>query len=364
MKDLLATAMGRALEETRAGNPTEATRLIQAAMRGETGTNEAQDVRIPMAAPRRRPLGQVIDSLVNGRRFGDVSRGTTSARPSVPLGARYLDRRHESAHGNRDYRVYVPSARATPVRGVIMMLHGCTQTADDFAVGTRMNQHGERENLIVVYPEQTRGANQMGCWNWFRPEDQGAARGEPALLADLALSVATEFDVPGGRIYAAGLSAGGAMAAILGAAHPQTFAAVGVHSGLAPGSASNVAGAFAAMQGQGLPVSPSVATSVPSIVFHGVSDTTVSPRNADAVIQAAIGETSKSAVEDRSVPGALCTIYRDDAGRVLAEDWRLDSVGHAWSGGAPEGSYTHASGPDASAEMMRFFLSTAAEDRS
>lgn len=364
MNDQFATAMGRALEETRAGNPAQATHILQAALGGQ-GSEQATPLppRSSAAARGRQPLGRVIDSLVNGKVLRGPAINRPAIKPAVPAGAAYEARRHGSAHGARDYRIFIPSDRSGPPQGLILMLHGCTQSANDFAVGTQMNLHAERHRLIVVYPEQVRTANQMGCWNWFRPEDQRRGQGEPAFLAELALNAATEFGVAEGRIFAAGLSAGGAMAAILGHAYPDVFAAVGVHSGLAPGSAGDVAGAFAAMRGATV-LSPAVAANpVPSIVFHGTADTTVAPSNAAAVVAAATGVTPTVQIDEGATAGAKVTLYRDTSGRALVENWLLEDVGHAWSGGAPDGSYTHPGGPDASAEMVRFFLSLQTEGR-
>jgi len=353
MNDQFATAMGRALEQTRAGNPAGATATIQAALGGAA----------PQPWPRvRRPLGQTIDSLFNGKRVARSFGQAPVRAPEVPTGASWETRHHAGAHGARDYRLFVPSPRAEPVQGLVMMLHGCTQTAEDFASGTRMNLLAERHNLVVVYPEQTRTANQMACWNWFRSEDQTRAGGEPALLAEMAGQIAAELNVPGGRIFATGLSAGGAMAAILGRVFPEVFAAVGVHSGLAPGSASDVAGAFAAMQGQPTPAGTLAEIPARTIVFHGLSDTTVAPANGDAVMASALGRAA-SIQSDAPHDGAQVTVHRDPSGRLLAEHWTIPGLGHAWSGGSAEGSHTAPSGPDASAEMVRFFLSLDPEER-
>lgn len=211
-------------------------------------------------------------------------------------------------------------------------------------------------------PDQTRGANQMGCWNWFRASDQKRGGGEAALLADIAATLASRYWVPSDQVFAAGLSAGGAMAAILGDTHPEVFAAVGVHSGLAPGSATDLAGAYAAMRGQGAVPRSRRSVAVRSIVFHGTADTTVAASNGDAIVAAALGGLGSDRVEDASVAGATVVMHRDCAGATLVEHWTLPGVGHAWSGGSPDGSYTHPSGPDASAEMVRFFLSVS-EDR-
>ena len=343
MDNDFATAIGRALERTRAGDPEGATLLIQGALGRGAG---------PGARPRR-PLGQVIDSLVSGRR---MARPSGIATPAVPEGARYESHRHQTAFGARDYRLFLPSGE---VGGVVMMLHGCTQTADDFAIGTRMNLVAEAEGLAVIYPEQAKSQNQMACWNWFEPAHQQIGAGEPAILADLASSIAARTGVDEGRIFAAGLSAGGAMAAILAAEYPQVFRAVGVHSGLSAGSARDLPGAYAAMRGQGM---AGAALTRPVIVFHGTADTTVAPSNADAIIRAATLTVRQTTIETAAAVGAQRTIHRDSEGRVLVEDWRVTGMGHAWSGGAPEGSHTAPEGPDASTEMARFFLKTVAED--
>ena len=353
MNDQFASAMGQALEHTRAGNPGEATRILQAAL---NGTPLAGQTTTTAPARPRRPLGQIIDTLVNGKARGPAGMRATSKQPAVPTGATFEARRHDSTHGAREYRLFTPSPRDEPVQGLVMMLHGCTQNADDFAVGTGMILLAERHNVVVVFPDQTRAANHMGCWNWFRPEDQTRDRGEPAILADLARKVAAECGVSADRTYVAGLSAGGAMAAILGAVHGDVFAAAGVHSGLAPGAASDVASAFSAMQGQG--AAPRTSQTAPrrTIVFHGSADSTVAPANADAVLVAALGQASLTQIEDTAVVGARVTLHRDAAGRTVAERWIVPGMGHAWSGGSSDGSHTDPNGPDASEEMLRFFL--------
>lgn len=357
MNNDFATAMGRALEQTRAGNPAEATRLIQAALNEQnTGTPLSG---IETAPKPRRPLGQVIDSLVSGKSMRMPGAARPGIQPAIPEGATYDTVRHACAHGARDVRVFVPSPRDVPVRGLVLMLHGCTQNADDFATGTQMNLLAEAQNLIVAYPDQARTVNQMGCWNWFRAEDQRRGGGEAALLADLATTLAGQHGVPDNRVFAAGLSAGGAMAAILGDTHPEVFAAIGVHSGLAPGSATDMASAYAAMRGQGAVPHTARSGPVRSIVFHGTSDGTVSPSNGDAVVAAALGGLDADRIEDSSVTGARVVMHRNRAGATLVEHWTLPGLGHAWSGGSPDGSYTDPTGPDASAEMVRFFLSVA-----
>ncbi len=203
------------------------------------------------------------------------------------------------------------------------------------------------------------------CWNWFRAEDQERGRGEPALIAGITRQIMRDYPVDPARVYVAGLSAGGAAAAIMGATYPDLYAAVGVHSGLAPGAASDMPSAFAAMQGRavagpapGRGQTKGARRVVPTIVFHGDSDKTVHPRNGDAVV-AQTGVAAAASVEEGRAPGGRAyrrSLLGDESGRPIVELWVIDGAGHAWSGGSPAGSYTDPQGPDASREMLRFFL--------
>lgn len=347
MNDDFSTAMRRSLEETRAGNPAEATRIIQEALKLKA---PRQPAAARPARPRRK-LSEVLSGLARRPAGLDPRARTPRPAPPIPEGAVFERRHHAGPHGARDYRLYRPVAGDRPIRGVVLMLHGCTQTPEDFALGTRMNEHAERHGLVVVYPEQARSHNASLCWNWFRPGDQGAGGGEPALLAGLVAEVAAEHDVPPPAIFAAGLSAGGAMAAILVETHPRLFAAAGVHSGLAPGSAQDVVSAFAAMRGESAP--SAAALSVPSIIFHGSADATVAAVNAGRLA----GPIEETGRRSGAGPGRRFDVLagRNAAGQPV-ELWRIDGAGHAWAGGDAAGSHTDPAGPDASAEMIRFFL--------
>jgi poly(hydroxyalkanoate) depolymerase family esterase len=238
------------------------------------------------------------------------------------------------------------------------MLHGCTQSPEDFAAGTRMNEAAEAATCLVAYPAQTNRANAQKCWNWFATADQRRDAGEPSIIAGITREIIAGYAVDKRRIYVAGLSAGGAAAAVMATEYPDLYAAVGVHSGLACGAAHDVMSAFAAMQGGGRAASTRL--EVPAIVFHGDQDHTVNPLNADAVVAQAspAGPLTIQSDEGR-VPGGRAwrrTRTLDAHGRTMVEQWRVLGAGHAWSGGSSAGSFTDPAGPDATREMLRFFL--------
>jgi poly(hydroxyalkanoate) depolymerase family esterase len=285
-------------------------------------------------------------------------------RAPVPDGARFEERSFSNAAGSRAYKVYVPSGYTGQALPVVVMLHGCTQNPDDFAAGTRMNELAEEQTFLVAYPDQPRSANMQKCWNWFNAGDQQRDAGEPSLIAGIALDVVREFSADPTRVYAAGLSAGGAAAAILAATYPDVFAAIGVHSGLACGAAGDMPSAFAAMNGGGAGKARDRRVIVPTIVFHGDADRTVHPVNGDQVIaQASSGSTLSRVVTHGETPRGTNftrTVQTDASGREILEQWVLHGAGHAWSGGSTSGTYTDPRGPDASREMMRFFLAHSA----
>lgn len=270
----------------------------------------------------------------------------------------FLAKSFSNDAGTRPYKLYVPRGyRGQPVP-LVVMLHGCTQSPDDFAAGTAMNQAADQSTCLVAYPGQLRKANMQKCWNWFKPGDQRRDQGEPSLIAGITRAVMSDYAIDPERVYVAGLSAGGAAAMIMADAYPDIYAAAGVHSGLACGAARDMTSAFTAMKSGGQGAARGSA-GVPVIVFHGDQDSTVNARNAEAVIaQATGGDAARTRTETGTANGRAYTktTYLDARGASMAEAWIVAGAGHAWIGGSPAGTYTDPSGPDATQEMLRFFL--------
>jgi poly(hydroxyalkanoate) depolymerase family esterase len=328
---------------TQAGRLTDATSALQRMMGG---------------------LGEQVTSALKNAQGGltidgVVQPATASAGAAHAVG--FLDRTFSNQAGTRPYKLFIPTGYHGQPVPLIVMLHGCSQSPDDFAAGTRMNLAAEAQTCLVAYPGQTSAANMQKCWNWFNAGDQQRDQGEPSLIAGITRQVMRDYAVDPARVYVAGLSAGGAAASIMGNAYADLYAAIGVHSGMACGAARDMQSAFAVMQRGG---DGSVRTSkqrhVPTIVFHGERDTTVNARNGDAVVaQAVQGASVQTRVEAGQVPNGHAytrTLHSDAAGRTLVEKWVVRGAGHAWFGGSSTGSYTDPRGPDATKEMLRFFL--------
>lgn len=383
---------------TRANRLSEATALIQRMLRGDTkfGTTTADDIA-PSASHALIIDGEadIIDEtehpfshaattarLYDFRALGDLpSRGKrpfvywrqewrqpapVSTPDIVPEGGKFIEATYTNRAGSRAYKIYIPSGYQGQALPLLVMLHGGTQTPDDFAAGTRMNVIAEEQTCLVVYPAQPSHANPAKCWNWFRPDDQRRGHGEPSLIAGITRQVMHDYAVDPQRVYVGGLSAGAAAAAVIGATYPDLYAAIGVHSGLACGAANDLISAFAAMRQGNSAQSCDIASvpidgpTVPTIVFHGDRDTIVHPRNGDHVITRCKRTADwQTKVHRGQVPGGHAytrTIHTDANGQATLEHWCIHGAGHAWSGGSPGGSYTDPCGPDAAREMLRFFL--------
>ena len=305
------------------------------------------------------------------RRLGS---GLDAARPVstpdiVPAGGKFIEATYSNPAGTRTYKLYIPSRYQGQALPLIVMLHGCTQSPDDFAAGTRMNLIAEEQTCLVVYPAQPSDANPAKCWNWFRPTDQRRGQGEPSLIAGITRQVMRDYLVDPQRVYIGGLSAGAAAAAVMGATYPDLYAAIGVHSGLACGAANDLPSAFVAMR-QGDLADVLEAGDISSVLGNGRRSrpsfftAIATPR---CILATAIMSSrgrcrttnSRKMVHRGRVPGGHAytrTIHTDASGRAIFEHWEIHGAGHAWSGGSPAGSYTDPRGPDATREMLRFFL--------
>jgi poly(hydroxyalkanoate) depolymerase family esterase len=343
-------------------DPAAATALIQDVLRNAGLMPGAQ----PQAQAQSQPFARAPFADLNGipdwrARFGARPARPQPSAPTPDAPGQFLAGSFGNAAGTRRYRLYVPARAASGPRPLVVMLHGCQQHAADFAAGTAMNRLAEEHGCLVLYPDQERGANSSNCWNWFDAAHQGREQGEPSMLAGMTRKIVDEHGADPRRVYVAGLSAGGAMAAVMGAAYPELYAAVGVHSGLPVGAARDLMSGLNAMKGKHLGgASRTLRRRVPLIVFHGDQDAVVHPSNGEVLVRQFLGEGTVREIEERGTAatgrGHTRTTALDDDGRAVAEHWVVHGAGHAWAGGDPAGSYTDASGPNASAEMLRFFL--------
>ena len=372
---------------TRAGRLVEATALLQRMLRGGSASEPTSRSAQPtlkeptiidlqangveenngpdLARPEPDMLRDLLDRSTQHRGFvlRGAARKPLSPADIVPDGTRFIEHSYSNPAGTRAYKLFIPSRHQHQSLPLVVMLHGCTQSPDDFAAGTRMNFVAEEKSCFVVYPAQRSDANRARCWNWFRAADQQRDTGEPSIIAGITRQVMRDFPVDPDRVYVGGLSAGGAAAAVMGNTYQDLYAAIGVHSGLACGAAFDLPSALAAMR-QGGEFSHRVAFGdrppVPTIVFHGDRDNTVHPNNGAQILEQCVGTMKLQEKTDRGqAPGGhpyTCTIHIDASGRGILEHWNIHGAGHAWSGGSPAGSYTDPKGPDATREMLRFFL--------
>jgi poly(hydroxyalkanoate) depolymerase family esterase len=310
----------------------------------------------------------------------------------VPGGPGTLDQRTFTVAGRTRRALVHSPADVEPQTAVplVCMLHGCTQDAVSFAAATLMNEAADRYGFVAVYPQQDRGDNPQNCWNWFLPEHQARGAGEPASIVAIIrelMGTTSRWTIDNRRVFVAGMSAGGAMAAILAAVYPDLFAAVAVHSGLSYRSASGLGAAFDAMArggenptGQARAAHAAIgdlARPVPSMVVHGSADPTVAPVNADQVLQQSMTANRLAAPEicDLDIARPTTTSraqvndghaytrsrWTDRRGALMHELMKVDGLGHAWSGGANGGSHTDPRGPDATDAIWRFFAQATAD---
>jgi poly(hydroxyalkanoate) depolymerase family esterase len=385
MKPLDRAQMLEATRLTRTGQLMDAVSLLQRTLGGGWATNAASDslaamrlaspiieaeiitdtVMNPTAAPSKPRVAPAFPALDWKGKLPGLKR-TRDVKPAdvAPSAGSYVSGSFANVAGSRSYKLYIPSRHCDGPAPLIVMLHGCTQSADDFAAGTRMNFAAEARGCFVAYPEQPQAANASKCWNWFRSSDQVRDQGEPALIAGITRQIMKDHNIDPRRVYVAGLSAGGAAAAIMGETYPDLYAAVGVHSGLACGSARDLPSAFSAMRGQkinrvdGRRVGRTRV--MPTIVFHGDLDKTVHPDNgAEVITRATAGAPLRTTTERKNTAsgiGYTHSVQRNTEGQSRLELWEVHGAGHAWSGGSPAGSFTNPSGPNATEEMLRFFL--------
>jgi poly(hydroxyalkanoate) depolymerase family esterase len=317
--------------------------------------------RMLLSSPKRTPKR----AKTSAKRAKPVNRRSPLMRSRVsrPVPGTFVDGLFSSPHGPLSYKLYTPQASRRRRLPLVVMLHGCTQSAADFAVGTGMNKLADELGFLVLYPEQSTSANLARCWNWHRPGDQKRGSGEPAAIAALTRHTIAICKANPARVYIAGISAGGAAAAIIASAYPEIYVAAGIHSGLARGNVTTLSEALSAMRnGPGTDADGKTARPLPTIVFHGDQDSVVHPSNASGFLSHLRRSSSRSLI-DRAERGRSSggrdftrTVYRHRTGPVLLEDWTVHGSGHAWSGGNAAGTHTDPAGPDASREMMRFFL--------
>jgi poly(hydroxyalkanoate) depolymerase family esterase len=310
----------------------------------------------------------------------DIENDGPAAKSDSQYPGEFLNGSISNEAGTREYKLYIPSCYHGQPLPLVVMLHGCTQDPDDFAVGTRMNMIAEERHCFVLYPAQTKSASMPKCWSWFSAANQQRERGEPSLIADVTREVIRDYQIDESKVFIAGLSAGGAMAAIMVKTYPDIFKAVAIHSGMPYSAAKDLFSALSAMKygprtrhesnRYGLGIDGDV-PSVPTIVFHGDADTVVNPCNGDQVLKQAVS-TLSAGTADEAEPNTVTsviqlpegrsytrTVHHDSNGQTVAEQWLIHGTGHAWSGGSIDGTYTDPHGPDATSEMMRFFYEQA-----
>ncbi|WP_295391137.1 PHB depolymerase family esterase [uncultured Thiodictyon sp.] len=363
MNEQMLAGMREAIARLQHDGPVAATGKIQQTLRDlmAAGAWAGNPTTRRDGAPAdliERAGDTVADWLAKAGRLappqGPVAAPRTGAHAAPAAPGQFLTGSFTNEAGTRAYKLYIPTVYADQALPLVVMLHGCGQDPDDFAAGTRLNAIAEEQPCLVLYP----AASGSGCWNWFNAGDQQRDQGEPSIIAGMTREVMATYRVDPARIYCAGMSAGGAMAAIMGVTYPDLFAAIGVHSGLPYAAATDLVSGMAAMRGGGAAPASADLHGLPIIVFHGDRDSTVHPRNSEHIMTQSIA-TGRAAQVNTGQAGAghayTQRVHEGADGTVMAEHWLVHGAGHAWSGGSDRGRFTDDRGPDASREMMRFF---------
>ncbi|MFZ6647032.1 alpha/beta hydrolase family esterase [Undibacterium sp. TJN25] len=369
-------------------NPRPKAAASQPAARAKAAEATATEATASVAA-QADAMSDFLPKLFGGLHIPspfDESWGQVGSLPQAPLpheqpaandaaendgagqvrGGRFISASYSNRAGSRNYKLFIPSEYHGQPLPLVVMLHGCTQDPDDFALGTGMNIIAEDQPCFVAYPAQSQAANGSKCWNWFNAIDQQRDQGEPSIIAGITREIITEYTIDERQVFVAGMSAGGAMSVIMGTTYPDLYAAVGIHSGLPYAAAKDLPSALFAMKGRGHSAGKAerLLQQIPVIVFHGDQDNTVSPRNGDQIIEEYVESAADAALKIRTeVENGRAgqgrtytrTVHKAGDGRAVAEQWLVHGAGHTWSGGDRRGSYTDSTGPDASREMMRFF---------
>ena len=266
-------------------------------------------------------------------------------------------------HLGRSYALFTPD---TPRPGpLIVALHGCWQTPEDFAIGTRLNDAAERRGLVVVYPAQGRRDNASRCWNWFAVGATPVA-GEVGELLAVATHVQAERQLRDPHLVVLGFSAGGFMAVNLACAAPHLVSGLGVAAGGAYRCGVGVAGALPCMRG--LSADPAASASsclraggvsalaLRASLWHGDADPVVSPTNLAALEAMLVRAVGAGPAHSETVDAAVHAVHRDARNTPVVESWLVRGMGHAWSGGDPRGTNTFPSSPSATERMLEFLL--------
>jgi poly(hydroxyalkanoate) depolymerase family esterase len=301
-----------------------------------------------------------------------------SAASAEPTAGNLSRGSYTSSAGTLSYETYVPASyKQGSQMPLIVALHGCTQTADNFRTQTRFDDLAASKGFIVVYPEQSKANNNLTCWNWFQQADMQRGSGEPSLIAGITKTVQAKYGVDPNKVYVGGLSAGGAMAAVMGATYPDIYAAIGVGSGCEYSAGAPCAGYQSADPEQaGKSAHQAMGTNarvLPFIVFQGDQDTTVPPVNAQQAVRAGqvMADLADDGDENGSIPTGAAKVvngqapggesytvsfYNDGTGKELAQYWLVHGMGHAWSGGDASQQFSDPKGPDESLAMYDFFM--------